>query len=112
MFPVLYEEADGENLLFCHEYTIHVDAPHYYIGVYTGKYENENQTILSFKQMKSVFVGRGVVAMYSPQYFVSTRKYKRIVYETEQKRAYRAFFERRAVNQIVGEILGHPGNYY
>lgn len=48
----------------------------------------------------------------SKEWFDGNSIYHRIVSKMEQRRAYVAAFEKRAVNQIVASIVKHPGNFY
>jgi hypothetical protein len=106
--PYLYQTVKAEELVCYNHYTIHAEERCYYTGTSMGLTDD----LAIFWNMVSVFPGRGVIKMVSPQYFSKERLFKRIIYESEQKRAYRNAFEKRAVNQIIASIVGHGGAYY
>ena len=94
----------SELACYCH-YTIHVGAPHYYVGTSMGRLEQ----IAVFWHVTAVWpVEKPGMVMVSPQHFSSERTFKLIVYEKEQREAYQEAFERRALRQILESILGHP----
>ena len=106
---LLYHSANGEqDMNFRHHYTIHCFFPkHHYIGAYLGCI----QGLFIFENVERVYPDDTEILI-GPKCFSTAMLFKRIVYESEQKKAYRDAFEKRAVNQIIGSIVGHAGAYY
>ena len=110
---LLYQEVNGvQHMKFCQIYTIHCFPPtlsrYYYVGVYLGGFTQDS---VIFETVVRVYPG-GTKQIRGSKCFSKDLVFKRIVNELEQRKAYRDAFEKRAVNQIVGSIVGHAGAYY
>ena len=79
-----------------------------------GRLEGVKELMGGFRIMKCHVGLDGELYFPETRYFEPAKifMFKCIVDFDEQEAAYRAAFEKRAVNQIVGNIIGHPGDYY
>ena len=90
-------------------------SPHY-IGTYMGlKITTNGEKFYVFWNVTCVLpISSGLFMKHpSPMEFTEEFKiFKRFVSAEEMNAAYRAAFEKRAVNQIISSIVGHNGIYY
>lgn len=102
-------------------YTIHIgDDSFYYTAMFRGMYLYDDDGLTAqfrylmkhFKNPDQEELGLHRSFFTAPRHFGPDKIFKRIVEYDEEKAAYRAAFEKRAVNQIVGSIIGHAGNFY
>jgi len=103
-------------------YTIHIgDDSFYYVGMFRGMYFYDDDKLTAQvrylmkhykKEPDQEGLGLHRSFFTAPQHFGEDKIFKRIVEHDEEKAAYRAAFEKRAVNQILGSIIGHAGNFY
>lgn len=115
MDKLLYKPTMFSELTSFVNYTIHVSEDHYYVGMCMGLITEP--TLATFLNPRVVYkekegAAKRICIRAPPLYVSDKRTFKRIIYEKEQNAAYRAAFEKRAVNQIVSSIVGHAGDYY
>ena len=110
--PTTFDELRYQRLC-----SIHIGKDYYYVGVYQGRYRFTDPTswTASFSDVQKRFYNnpdhiekKFLWIMYCSE----DCDFKRQVEAQEVKAAYQAAFEKRAVNQIVGNVIGHAGNYY
>jgi len=77
-------------------------------------YASKNGKVSVFRNVERYYNFNPLRKIYyvCTEYFDGSCIYHRIVSKVEQKKAYAAAFEKRAVNQIIASIVKHPGNFY
>jgi hypothetical protein len=80
----------------------------YHVGYFCDYDVPDRQEVAVFRHVDR-FPDQSAYKMYtvSYEYFDRRHVFKRCVYEEEQARVRRTFYERRVVNQIVSHLLGH-----
>ncbi len=118
----LYAPSSFDKLNLNELYSIDIgDDSFYYIAMFRGMYLCDDAKLTAqFRYLMKHYrkethqekVGLHHTYFTVPHHFGADKIFKRIVEDAEEKAAYRAAFEKRAVNQIVGSIIGHDGDYY
>jgi len=125
----LYQSVDVSELEDAHFYTIHgIHKCGYLCGQFGHKtVQDDGSIILTFfgtlyvdyrdenpsrflLPVEYFYGSRGLKMRYV--WGNDTKIFKRVIYEEEQRNAHRRAFEKRAVEQIVSTVLGHPFKYY
>jgi hypothetical protein len=110
--PTTFDELRYQQL-----YSIHFGKDYYYVGVYQGRYKFPDPTswTASFSDVQKRFYNNPYhieKKLLWNMYFSEDCDFKRQVEAQEEAAAYQEAFEKQAVNQIVGNVIGHAGNYY
>ena len=115
----LYQVVAFDELLRRHRYYVKIPKEDdYHVGYFCDYDVIDPAPFLPFVETSGdVAVFRHVdrypfsnsIKMYTVgyEYFDRRHVFKRCVHEEEQERVRRAFFEKRAVNQIVSYLIGH-----
>jgi hypothetical protein len=91
----MFQPVDSDNLYYNQKYKIVADDE--YSGIYKGKFWS-NDLYLEFDDVCNLSRN-----YYSPRYFMPTRKFYKFV---SQKARIQSDMEHRAVNKIVGGLIG------
>ena len=106
----MYQKVDFDDLAMNESYKIN-NGGFYQYGKFSGFGNPVATTLASFSELIQVYDGIQYRISLTAWFYPSCDFY-RIVCEKEMKQKYREAFERRAVNQIVANLIGHGGNYY
>lgn len=112
---LLYELATVEKLSIINYYVIRsVRADGYYCGQFGHTFRQvDGSRVICFFNARFVWDNsENLFSKRYPYFYTDDSKFfKRVVFEEEQRATYRRAFEKRAVEQIISSILGHPFKY-
>jgi len=110
----LYQVVKFEGLSpRCRYYIRLPGVAEYHVGYFCDYDVKDLREVAIFRHVDR-FPFSETIKMYTVSYehFDERHIFKRCVDEGEQERVRRAFYEKRAVNQIISHLLGHPTVVY
>ena len=107
----MYEPVEAEKLLVGKVYSINLGKSHH-IGKFKRMVNENSYGYAEFSDVVKKENGVRFPIGYPFAWFYRTQSFYRKLSEEEVEQKYRRAFERRAVNQIISNMIGHEGQLW